>query len=73
MRDQFKRWRGNAKSGAMNVGRWIRRHTVLAASVLLQIDPISVAAMAIMRMIFARARQDRGGTRVQQKVLRTGT
>src|SRR5215469_8615312 len=35
MRDQFNRWRGNAKSRGMSVGRWIRRHTVLAASVLL--------------------------------------
>jgi len=35
MRDQFNRWRGKAKTGSMHVGRWIRRHTVLAAVALL--------------------------------------
>src|ERR1700737_1301522 len=32
MRDQ---WRVKAKNGSMHVGRWIRRHTVLAAVALL--------------------------------------
>ena len=35
MRDQFKQWRGKMKTGSMHVGRWIRRHTVLAAVALL--------------------------------------
>ena len=35
MRDQFNQWRGKAKAGSMHVGRWIRRHTVLAALALL--------------------------------------
>ena len=35
MRDQFNQWRGKAKTGSMHVGRWIRRHTVLAAVALL--------------------------------------
>jgi hypothetical protein len=35
MRDQFNQWRGKAKTGSMHVGRWIRRHTVLAALALL--------------------------------------
>jgi hypothetical protein len=34
MRDQFNQWRGKAKTGSMHVGRWIRRHTVLAAASL---------------------------------------
>src|SRR6202023_4114979 len=35
MRDQFNQWRGPAKTGSMHLGRWIRRHTVLAAVALL--------------------------------------
>ena len=35
MRDQFNQWRGKAKPGSVHVGRWIRRHTVLAAVALL--------------------------------------
>ena len=35
MRDQFNQWRGKTKTGSMHVGRWIRRHTVLAAVALL--------------------------------------
>ena len=35
MRDQFNQWRGKAQTGSMHVGRWIRRHTVLAALALL--------------------------------------
>src|SRR6516165_3253279 len=35
MRDQFNRWRGKGKAGITHVGRWIRRHTVLAAVALL--------------------------------------
>ena len=35
MQDQFNRWRGKAKSGGIRACQWIRRHTVLAASVLL--------------------------------------
>lgn len=35
MRDQFNQWRDKAKTGSMHVGRWIRRHTVLAAVALL--------------------------------------
>ena len=35
MRDQFNQWRVKAKTGSIHVGRWIRRHTVLAAVALL--------------------------------------
>jgi len=35
MRDQFKPMESKAKTGSMHVGRWIRRHTVLAAVALL--------------------------------------
>lgn len=35
MRDQINQWRGKAKTGSIHVGRWIRRHTVLAAVALL--------------------------------------
>src|SRR6202142_2902845 len=35
MRDQFSQWRGKTKTGSIHVGRWIRRHTVLAAVALL--------------------------------------
>ena len=35
MRDQFNQWRGKMKTGSIHVGRWIRRHTVLAAVALL--------------------------------------
>jgi len=35
MRDQFNQWRGNLKTGSIHVGRWIRRHTVLAEVALL--------------------------------------
>ena len=35
MRDQFNQWRVKARTGSMHVGRWIRRHTVLASVALL--------------------------------------
>src|ERR1700722_1425460 len=34
MRNQFNQWRGKMKTGSIHMGRWIRRHTVLAAVAL---------------------------------------
>ena len=55
MRDQFNQWRGKAKTGSMHVGRWIRRHTVLAA-----------VALLLTVLIAPRTSKDRFQVRVAQ-------